>query len=80
MICVFPGFEEVLARPSELQSILIKEDFPTFDRPMKAYSGFSGGGQFSSFAQLLIYFAEEIFTKKKLNESDGRKNYFLLPL
>lgn len=54
MICVLPGVEEILAKPFIPQSILIKEDFPTLERPIKAYSGLSAGGQSSNFALLLM--------------------------
>src|SRR5690606_747352 len=36
---VLPGLPEVLARLLRSVSILIKEDFPTFERPINAYSG-----------------------------------------
>ena len=36
---VFPGVEEVMANPFRWVSILIKLDFPTLLRPIKAYSG-----------------------------------------
>lgn len=36
---VFPGEEEVMASLRALQSMFIREDLPTFDRPMKAISG-----------------------------------------
>jgi len=39
MVCVFPGFPEVLAMPFCWANILIKDDFPTLERPIKAYSG-----------------------------------------
>ena len=39
MSWVFPGFCEVIARPFFPVSMLMREDFPTLDRPMKAYSG-----------------------------------------
>ena len=36
---VFPGVDEVFASPLWLQSMLMRLDLPTFERPMKAYSG-----------------------------------------
>jgi hypothetical protein len=41
---VFPGVPEVLAKPFLEQSILIKEDFPTLERPIKANSGLPSMG------------------------------------
>jgi hypothetical protein len=38
--------EEILAIALLFANILIKEDFPTFDRPINAYSGNDGGGAF----------------------------------
>ena len=35
---VLPGVAEVLASPLWLQSMLMRLDLPTFERPMKAYS------------------------------------------
>jgi hypothetical protein len=32
--------------------MFINEDLPTFDRPMKAYSGFTGGGSFEIWVLL----------------------------
>jgi hypothetical protein len=40
MSSVFPGVDEVFANRLLLVSILIRLDLPTFERPMKAYSGF----------------------------------------
>jgi hypothetical protein len=39
------GVEEVFASFLWLVMVLISEDFPTFDRPINAYSGKSGSGQ-----------------------------------
>ena len=36
---VLPGFDEVIAKPFLLQSMLIRDDLPTFERPINAYSG-----------------------------------------
>lgn len=36
---VFPGVAEVFASVELPQSILMRDDFPTFDLPMKANSG-----------------------------------------
>jgi hypothetical protein len=51
--CVLPGVLDVLANPLRDVSILSKEDLPTFERPMKAYSGRSGGGQADNWVLLL---------------------------
>lgn len=40
MSSVLPGFADVLASPLWLQSMFIRLDLPTFDRPMNAYSFF----------------------------------------
>jgi hypothetical protein len=39
MSCVFPGVDDVLAKPPCRVSMLISDDLPTLERPMKAYSG-----------------------------------------
>ena len=41
---VLPGLDDVFANPLWLQSILIRLDFPTLDRPIKAYSLFVSAG------------------------------------
>ena len=41
---VLPGFEEVLASFDRRHSMLIREDLPTLDLPVKAYSGKGPGG------------------------------------
>jgi hypothetical protein len=41
---VFPGVWEVFASFELEQSMLIREDLPTFDRPMKANSGSRSDG------------------------------------
>ena len=61
MVCVLPGVTEVLASFFELVSMLIKDDLPTLDLPMKANSGLSGGGHLLTSEKLLIKFAEVIF-------------------
>lgn len=50
---VFPGVEEVIANFGFLVSILIRLDFPTLERPMKAYSGKFPFGHISA-RELLI--------------------------
>lgn len=39
MSCVLPGLPEVFAKLFRLVSMLISDDLPTLDRPIKAYSG-----------------------------------------
>src|SRR5690606_12038538 len=45
---VLPGFCEVFAKPFLLVNALMREDFPTFERPIKAYSGKFGAGNLST--------------------------------
>ena len=54
MSCVFPGFTAVFASSLRFVSILIKEDFPTLDLPIKAYSCRSEGGHLDTSALLTI--------------------------
>jgi hypothetical protein len=60
MSCVLPGVCEVLAKPFLPVSILISDDLPTFDRPIKAYSGFIGGGSLDTWLLLQINSADLI--------------------
>jgi len=39
MVIVLPGFEEIFASFFFPVSIFINDDLPTFERPIKAYSG-----------------------------------------
>ncbi len=50
---VLPGVFDVLASLDWFVSILMSEDLPTFDRPIKAYSGLSGVGQPSTLGLLM---------------------------
>jgi demethylmenaquinone methyltransferase/2-methoxy-6-polyprenyl-1,4-benzoquinol methylase len=59
-----PGVPDVLASLLWLVIILIREDLPTLERPIKAYSGLSGLGQSSTFTLLIKYFAERISIAK----------------
>ena len=61
MSCVCPGFEDTFARSFLPVIMLISEDFPTFDRPMKANSGKSEEGQDSKSGALVLKIAELIF-------------------
>lgn len=47
MVWVLPGLAEVFASPFLFTSILMSELFPTFDLPIKANSGYIGGGHLS---------------------------------
>ena len=58
MVCVFPGLEDVKARFFRFTRALINEDLPTFDRPMKANSGFTGEGPFEGSVLLTEKSAE----------------------
>lgn len=53
MVCVLPGVDDVLARLFRFVSIFIKDDLPTFDRPMKANSGLSGAGHLATSVLLI---------------------------
>jgi len=57
---VFPGVRLTLANPLRCKRELMREDFPTFDRPMKATSGRSLFRNCSGPAQLLINSAVRI--------------------
>src|SRR5262245_42995402 len=57
---VFPGVRLTLASPLRCKRELMREDFPTFDRPMKATSGRSLFRNCSGPAQLLINSAVRI--------------------
>ena len=80
---VFPGVAEVLANFLLFVSILIRLDFPTFERPIKAYSGFVSLGHIDSRGALnvnsafLISIIISIFgdkvTKKIQNYLEVRK-------
>jgi len=58
MSCVLPGVCDVLAKPFLATSILMSDDLPTFDRPIKAYSGFTGGGNLEICVLLQINSAD----------------------
>jgi hypothetical protein len=60
MVCVLPGLPEIFASPFLLTSIFNSDDFPTFDLPMKAYSGREGGGHWLIFALLVTKEADLI--------------------
>ena len=53
MSWVFPGFPEVLASCLQSVSMLIKDDLPTFDLPIKANSGNDDFGQSDTLALLI---------------------------
>ena len=51
---VLPGVDDVLANRLLLVSILIRLDLPTFDRPMKAYSGLLSAGHIDTIGALRV--------------------------
>jgi hypothetical protein len=53
MSIVLPGVADVMASLGLRVSMLMRLDLPTFERPMKAYSGFPSCGQ-RSMRVLLI--------------------------
>ena len=53
MSIVFPGVAEVIASPFLPVSILMRLDFPTLERPMKAYSGNVPVGHFRTSVLLM---------------------------
>ena len=57
MVCVLPGFEDVLAKFLLFVSMLMRDDLPTLDRPIKAYSGLSGVGHLRQSTSLCRYSA-----------------------
>jgi hypothetical protein len=61
MSCVFPGFPEIFARFLCPVSMLISEDLPTFDLPIKAYSGILSFGHLRIFVLLITNLAVFIF-------------------
>ena len=58
MVCVLPGVDEVFANPFLPVSILMSEDFPTLDLPIKANSGNPSEGQFFSKTKLPVKVAD----------------------
>lgn len=57
---VFPGIDEVIANLLWRVSMLIRLDFPTLERPMKAYSGFPSMGHFDISVLLITKRADFI--------------------
>ena len=53
MSIVYPGVAEDMASPFLPVSILIRLDFPTLERPMKAYSGNVPPGHFLTSVLLM---------------------------
>lgn len=69
---VLPGVEDVLASPLCRQSEFIREDFPTFDLPMNANSGYFAFGLSFSFWLLpakmdLVIFMLKMFLYQMAN-------------
>ena len=55
---VRPGVRDVFTRRLRLINVLIKEDFPTLDRPAKAISGRFPGGYCDGWVALVTNLAE----------------------
>jgi hypothetical protein len=49
--------EDVLANLFLPESMFINDDFPTFERPINAYSGKLGSGHLFTSCELIIKFA-----------------------
>ena len=81
MSVVFPGVEEMRARFFFPHSILMRDDFPTFDLPAKAYSGIFPDGNCLVSAEEVRNSAVRICMKcfdnsKKINRSRvGERNF-----
>src|ERR1043165_3599422 len=60
MVCVLPGLELTFASFVFPVIILMSDDLPTLERPMKAYSGLSGFGQAATFTLEIRYSADRI--------------------
>ena len=58
---VLPGVEEVRARRLRPVSMFMRDDLPTFERPMKAISGRRREGLLATRVLLPAYMACEIF-------------------
>ena len=76
---VFPGVAEVIASLRLLHSILIRDDFPTLDRPMKANSGKLLSGLPETLVLLPTNLASEIFIKEYCRLFNGCKYSKSLP-
>ena len=76
MVWVLPGVDDVLARFLRCVSILIKDDLPTFERPIKANSGLSGMGHLLTCVLLIINSADVIsMCFCLINVYDNSQNY-----
>ena len=53
MSMVFPGVADVMASPLRPVGMLLRLDFPTLERPMKAYSGNVPPGHFLTSVLLM---------------------------
>ena len=63
--------ELVFTRRFRLSSVLIREDFPTFERPEKAISGRVAGGYCDESAALVTKLVEVIIIPNHLRKSPG---------
>ena len=59
MSSVLPGVADVMARPLRPVSMFMRLDLPTFERPMKAYSGLSCCGHL--FMSVLLIMNSALF-------------------
>lgn len=57
---VFPGVPETFAKEGREVIMFMSEDFPTFERPIKAYSGIDNNGHCSIFSLLHLNSADFI--------------------
>ncbi len=75
----FPGLPDVLAISLRTHNIFIKEDFPTFDLPINAYSGNTGAGHLLKSVLLITNWADLISIIKidSINFKFDFRIYFL---
>jgi hypothetical protein len=83
MVWVLPGVEDVLANFLRSTNMLIRDDLPTLERPMKANSGRLVSGHFRQSVELVTNSADDIFTVKVLiewqNTKDVNNVHFMQP-
>jgi hypothetical protein len=64
---VLPGVADVIANDFCPVSMFIRDDLPTFERPIKAYSGILLSGHFATEGLLMRNRAEFIIILQSLN-------------
>ena len=79
IIRVAPGVDDTLARLRRPTNMLSRDDFPTFERPMKANSGIRSGGQPSRSVALVPNSAVLIFTPRNCTLRRGASSALDLP-